>query len=69
MKSLIIATNNPGKRAELAAILAPIECIPQSEKAISQWYEQNRIYDGTGTPKLFSDFAIINCFVFIAIQG
>ena len=32
-----------------------------SEGAISQWYEMDRVYDGTGTPKLFSDFAIITC--------
>ncbi len=32
-----------------------------SEDAISQWYEKDRVYNGTGTPKLFSDFAIITC--------
>jgi hypothetical protein len=32
-----------------------------SEDAISQWYEKDRVYDGTGTPKRFSDFAIITC--------
>jgi hypothetical protein len=32
-----------------------------SEDAISQWYEPDRIYDGTGTPKRYSDFAIITC--------
>ena len=32
-----------------------------SEEAISQWHEKDRVYDGTGSPKLFSDFAIITC--------
>lgn len=32
-----------------------------SEEAISQWYEPDRVYDGTGSPKRFSDFAIITC--------
>ena len=32
-----------------------------SNDAIENWYEQERIYDGTGAPKLFSDFAIIIC--------
>lgn len=32
-----------------------------SEEAIGKWYETDRIYDGSGTPKLFSDFAIITC--------
>lgn len=32
-----------------------------SDKAIENWYEQERIYDGTGAPKLFSDFAITIC--------
>ena len=32
-----------------------------SDDAISQWYEKDRVYDGTGTPKRFSDFAIITC--------
>jgi hypothetical protein len=32
-----------------------------SDEAIKQWYEPKRIYDGTGTPKKFSDFAIIIC--------
>lgn len=32
-----------------------------SDEAIEQWYEKERIYDGTGTPKKFSDFAIIVC--------
>ena len=26
---------------------------------IEQWYEVNRIYDGTGTPNLYSDMAIL----------
>ena len=29
--------------------------------AVSQWYEQDRVYDGTGAPKRFTDFAIITC--------
>jgi hypothetical protein len=32
-----------------------------SAEAISQWYEKDRLYDGTGTPKRYSDFAIITC--------
>jgi hypothetical protein len=32
-----------------------------SEDAISQWYEKDMAYDGTGTPKRFSDFAITTC--------
>ena len=32
-----------------------------SEEAISLWYEKDRVYDGTGAPKRFSDFAIITC--------
>lgn len=32
-----------------------------SEDAIAQWYEVNRVYDGTGTPKLYTDFAIKTC--------
>ncbi len=28
---------------------------------MKNWYEQDRIYDGTGAPKLFSDFAITIC--------
>ena len=32
-----------------------------SEGAISQWYEADRIYDGTGAPRLYTDFAIITC--------
>lgn len=32
-----------------------------SEDAIAQWYELERINDGTGVPKLYSDFAILVC--------
>jgi hypothetical protein len=32
-----------------------------SVDAIAKWYEKDRTYDGAGTPKLFSDFAIIVC--------
>lgn len=32
-----------------------------SEDAISQWYKSDRVYDGTGAPKLYTDFAIITC--------
>jgi len=32
-----------------------------SDDAMAQWYEKDRVYDGTGTPKLYSDFAIITC--------
>ena len=32
-----------------------------SDEAIEQWYEKDRVYDGTGSPKKFSDFAIITC--------
>lgn len=32
-----------------------------SADAVAQWYEQDRVYDGTGTPKRFTDFAIITC--------
>jgi len=32
-----------------------------ADEAIEQWYEKERLYDGTGTPKKFSDFAIITC--------
>ena len=32
-----------------------------SDDAISQWYKADRVYDGTGTPKLYTDFAIITC--------
>lgn len=32
-----------------------------SEKAISQWHVKDRVYNGTGAPQLFTDFAIIIC--------
>ena len=32
-----------------------------SEAAIAQWYVRDRVYDGTGTPRRFTDFAIITC--------
>lgn len=32
-----------------------------SADTIFKWYEQDRNYDGTGTPKLFTDFAITIC--------
>ncbi len=32
-----------------------------SDEAIEKWYEINRVYDGTGTPKKFTDFSIIVC--------
>ena len=32
-----------------------------SEEAIEQGYEKDRVYDGTGTPPLYTDFAIITC--------
>jgi hypothetical protein len=32
-----------------------------SEDAIAQWYAGERVYDGTGTPLLYNDFAIIIC--------
>ena len=32
-----------------------------SQDAIDQWYEVERVYDGTGTPRKFSDFAVIIC--------
>lgn len=32
-----------------------------SEEAISLWYEKDRVYDGTGAPKRFSEFAITTC--------
>lgn len=32
-----------------------------SDEAISQWYEPEQIYDGTGAPKRFTDFAILTC--------
>ena len=32
-----------------------------SDEAIAGWYETSRVYDGSGTPKLYSDFSIIIC--------
>ncbi|ARM32344.1 IS5-like element ISLlo3 family transposase [Legionella longbeachae] len=32
-----------------------------SADAVAQWYERERVYDGTGTPRRFTDFAIIAC--------
>ena len=32
-----------------------------SEEMIDVWYEAERVYDGPGTPKKFSDLAIIAC--------
>ncbi len=32
-----------------------------SDEAISQWYETDRVYDGTGSPRLYMDFSIVNC--------
>ena len=32
-----------------------------SEAAIAQWYATGRVYDGTGTPIWYTDFAIITC--------
>jgi len=32
-----------------------------SEDVVNAWYETERIYDGTGTPKKFTDLAIIIC--------
>ena len=32
-----------------------------SDEAINNWYEMSRIYDGTGAPKKYTDFAIITC--------
>jgi len=32
-----------------------------SEDAITQWYARDRVYDGTETPVLYTDFAIITC--------
>ena len=30
-----------------------------TEEALNSWYETERIYDGSGTPKKFTDFAIM----------
>lgn len=32
-----------------------------SDEAIANWYPKERIYDGTGSPVKFTDFAIITC--------
>ena len=32
-----------------------------AEEAISSWYEKDRTFNGTGTPRLYTDFAIITC--------
>jgi len=32
-----------------------------SDDAIANWYEKERVYDGTGTPKKYTDFAILVC--------
>jgi len=32
-----------------------------SDDAVSQWYKGDRVYDGTGAPQLYTDFAIITC--------
>ena len=32
-----------------------------SDDTISQWYKTDRVYDGTGAPRLYTDFAIITC--------
>ena len=32
-----------------------------SEDAIARWYEKDRVYDGSGTPKYYTDFALITC--------
>ena len=32
-----------------------------SQEVIEQWYNQDRVYDGTGAPELYSDLAIITC--------
>lgn len=32
-----------------------------SDAAIKKWYEKNRVYDGAGAPKMFSDFSITVC--------
>ena len=30
-----------------------------SEEAIEQWYEKDRVYDGTGTPPLYTDTSLL----------
>jgi len=32
-----------------------------SDEVIDNWYETDRVYDGTGTPKKYTDFAITVC--------
>jgi len=32
-----------------------------SDDAIEQWYVKDRVYDGTGTPNKYTDFAIMIC--------
>lgn len=32
-----------------------------SDEAIEKWHEPERVYDGTGTPKKFTDFAVMVC--------
>ena len=32
-----------------------------TDDVIKSWYESERVYDGTGTPKKFTDLAIIVC--------
>jgi len=32
-----------------------------SEDAIKNWYNSERVYDGTGAPKTYTDFAILAC--------
>ena len=32
-----------------------------SEEVIENWHEKDRVYDGTGTPQLYTDLAIITC--------
>lgn len=33
-----------------------------SEDAIAKWYENDRVYDGTGAPQLYTDYAITVCY-------
>ena len=32
-----------------------------TDEVLNSWYEANQVYDGTGAPKVFNDFAIITC--------
>ena len=32
-----------------------------TEEALNSWYESERVYDGSGTPRKFTDFAITTC--------